>query len=73
MTAQSWHSQSNNCSPSSRLRPLVIIPKRSNAISRNRRCSHEHSDCGHSGQTLGLNVSLDIGLDFGGHDCHGCG
>ena len=70
MTAQSWHSQPNNCSPSPP--PATCYHPQEVQCHQPEPCAQpEHSDCGHSCDTLSLNVSLDIGLDFGGHDCHG--
>ena len=65
---QSCHSQPS-CSPS----PAPCYQPHEASCHQPQPCAQpEHSDCGQhaSGDSLSLDVSLHVGLDFGG-DCHG--
>jgi hypothetical protein len=63
---QSCHSQPS-CSPS----PAPCYQPHEANCHQPEPCAPEHGDCGqHSCDTLSLDVSLHVGLDFGG-DCHG--
>jgi hypothetical protein len=65
MTAQSWHSQSNNCSPSPPPAPCYH-PQEVQCHQPEPCAQHEHSDCGHSCDTLSLNVHSTLVSILGG-------
>jgi hypothetical protein len=58
----------NSCSPSP---PPCYHPQEVQCHQPEPCAQPEHSDCGQPcGDSLSLHVSLDVGLDIGGHDCH---